>query len=115
MSGEVTVDPGCPGSASDHVSHATIAEPGGADAAVAGDGPEGGAGVGLGQLAPGSPGPHRAGGGVAAIGQAEGLGLPFLVGLGAGQHDPQALVVFGDVGCVEGGKLTAPQCSGKAD
>jgi hypothetical protein len=114
MTGEAAVEAcgECP--APDHVGDGPVAEPDRGDPAVAGDGPEGWAGLEGRGVSPGPPGSHRACCGVEAVGKAKRLGLAFLVGLGAAQDDAQAVVVFGDVADVEANQLAPAQRSGEA-
>ena len=96
----------CP--AADHLSDSPVAEAGGGDAAMAGDCPEGR------DRPPGLPAPSMLArpapgtlpGWCRRAGQR--LGLAFLVGLEALEHEAQAVVVFADVVDVQADELAAP-------
>jgi hypothetical protein len=102
-------------SAFDHVGDHPVTEPGGAQPTVAVDGPEGWASVDPGGSEPGPPCPYRAGGRVRAVRQPDRRGLALLVGLGATEEDPQAVVVLGHVIDVDGHRLASAQSAGEPD
>ena len=108
------VEPGRRGRALDHQGHGLVGQAPGLQLLVPVDAAEQGAGGEAGGVEPLLHRPHRAGGGVGAVGHAELAPRPLLVGLAAAQRDDQPGAARLQVGDVEPHELAAPEGAGEA-